>query len=268
MISFPGCKINLGLHILYKREDGYHEIESVMYPVPLHDVLEIVPDETFQFVSTGLPIPGNVEDNLCVKAYHLLQKDHHLQPIYMHLHKNIPLGGGLGGGSSDGANVLLLLNDVFQLDLSIEQLQNYAAQLGSDCPFFILNQPQEAKGRGEQLSPISIDLSGYFLKIINIGLHISTAEAYGNSKPAIPETSIRMQLEKPIEEWKHCLENDFEKGVFSLHPVLSEIKQQLYHEGAVYASMSGSGSTMFGLFKQQPEYTMGKDCPTEVIVQI
>jgi 4-diphosphocytidyl-2-C-methyl-D-erythritol kinase len=268
MISFPGCKINLGLHILYKREDGYHEIESVMYPVPLNDVLEIVPDNTFQFVSTGLAIPGNAEDNLCVRAYQLLQKDFQIPPVYMHLHKNIPLGGGLGGGSADGAHVLLLLNQLFQLGLSVEQLQHYAAQLGSDCPFFILNEPQEAKGRGELLAPLTIDLSDYFLKIINIGLHISTAEAYGNSTPAIPETSIRTQLTKPITAWKDALENDFEKGIFPRYPELKKIKDQLYAEGAVYASMSGSGSTMYGIFKEHPDYTMGRDCPTEVIVAL
>lgn len=268
MISFPGCKINLGLNIIRKRDDGYHAIESVMYPVPLYDILEIVPDKEFKFVSTGLKIPGSPIHNLCVKAYELIQRDFNLAPVYIHLHKIIPLGGGLGGGSSDGAHVILLLNQLFHLELSTSDMQRYSAQLGSDCPFFIENTPQLATGRGEILSPFNISLQNYYLKIINIGIHVSTAEAYGNAVPQVPNKPVNQCIDSPISSWREVLVNDFETGIFALHPKLLELKTQLYREGALYAAMSGSGSTMFGIFEHLPSLTMEEDCPTELIVQL
>jgi 4-diphosphocytidyl-2-C-methyl-D-erythritol kinase len=268
MISFPACKINLGLNILRKREDGYHEIESVMYPVPLTDVLEVVPSESFAFQSSGLDIPGDVNGNLCVRAWRLFQAVFHIPAVQIHLHKSIPMGGGLGGGSSDGAHTLILLNQLFNLGLSTHELQQYAAQLGSDCPFFILSQPQLARGRGEILSPYPVDLSGYYLKIINNGLHISTAEAYDGCNPMEAKISAGSIVNQPIETWSKMLQNNFEPGIFASHPELRNIQDQLYAEGAVYASMSGSGSTMYGIFETTPQKTMPSDCPTEVIVKL
>jgi 4-diphosphocytidyl-2-C-methyl-D-erythritol kinase len=253
MISFPSCKINLGLHILFKRDDNYHEVETVMYPIPLNDILEIVPADELIFTSSGLAIPGKVEDNLCLKAYHLLKNEFDIPPVHIHLHKIIPMGGGLGGGSSNGAFTLKLLNDLFQLNLSTEELKEKAAQLGSDCAFFIENSPQVCTGRGEITTSIELDLSTYYLKIVNLGIHVSTAEAYGGIVPFQPTEKIAQIIQKAISTWKGKLKNDFEEGVFRNHPELLEAKNRLYKEGAIYASMTGSGSTMFGLFESQPQ---------------
>lgn len=255
MVIFPNCKINLGLNIIRKREDGYHDLETIFYPLPFCDALEIIthPEShsahPVQFSATGIKIDGPEEGNLCIKAYHLLKKDSpQLPAIKMHLHKAIPMGAGLGGGSADGAFTLLLLNKKYQLNLPTDQLVNYALQLGSDCPFFIINKPCFGKGRGEVLEEINLPLSPYKLIIVNPGIHINTGWAFSQIVPAKPLQSIKEIIQQPIETWKHTLINDFEKAVLLQYPQLQIIKDQLYSKGAVYAGISGSGSTFFGFF--------------------
>ena len=249
MIQFSPCKINLGLSILEKRADGFHALETVFYPVALHDIVEIVPAKLFTFSHTGISIPGDASNNLCVKAYHLLKADYsHIADVKIHLHKNIPMGAGLGGGSADGTTVLLMLNDLFNLNISKTQLINYAAQLGSDCPFFIFNEACHATGRGEILNPISIDLSNYTIALVHPGIHIATPWAFQQLNPCVKEKTIAEIIKQPIETWKAELINDFEAPVFKAHPSLEDLKNNLYNQGALYASMSGSGSSLFGIF--------------------
>lgn len=258
MLVFPNCKINLGLRILNKREDGYHNIETVFYPVPLKDVLEIIPFtdlKPINFSSSGLVIDGETENNLCIKAYQLLRTDFPQIPaVKMHLHKTIPMGAGLGGGSADAAFTLQLINRQFNLNLSTTQLINYALQLGSDCAFFILNTPCAGTGRGEILEQIAVDLSGHQLILVNPGIHVNTGQAFAaltlNPKNRnLP--SLKDIIKQPIFTWQNHLKNDFEEPVFKLYPAIKEIKESLYKIGAVYASMSGSGSTVYGIFKKQ-----------------
>jgi 4-diphosphocytidyl-2-C-methyl-D-erythritol kinase len=254
MLLFPNCKINLGLHILNKREDGFHNLETVFYPVGVKDALEIIPSastaEAIEFSSSGLTVEGNTNDNICIKAYHLLKKDFPQLPcIKMYLHKAIPMGAGLGGGSADGAFALQLLNTKFNLNISTPQLLNYAEQLGSDCPFFIINKPSYATGRGEILETINIDLSKYSIALINPGIHINTGWAFSQLTPALPQKSIQQIIQQPVSTWKEELKNDFEKPVFEKYAAIKDIKEELYHLGAVYACMSGSGSTVFGIFE-------------------
>lgn len=259
MILFPPAKINLGLNILYKREDSYHELNSVMTPIPLTDILEIVPSESFKFEQSGITIPDEIENNLCVKAYRLFQEYYNISPVNIHLKKIIPMGAGLGGGSSDAASVLLGLNKLFELNLADEVLENMAAQLGSDCPFFIKNSTQLATGRGEILKPINFNLRDYYIKLLNIGIHVSTKEAYSNVHFS-DNIELDKIISKPIHAWQETLTNDFEKSVFLKYPELKKIKENFYDEGALYAAMSGSGSTMFGIFKDKPESSL-KDYP-------
>jgi len=257
MVLFPNCKINLGLHITEKRIDGYHNIETVFYPVDLKDVLEIVPlnqsnfTESLQvdFSSSGISIPGDTANNLCIKAFQLLKKDFpNIPPIQMHLHKIIPMGAGLGGGSADGAFTLKLLNEKYKLNLSLKQLIDYAAELGSDCPFFIINQPCYATGRGEILTPISLDLSAYKFVLVHPSIHINTKWAFEQLKLSKPTISINQIIDQPIKTWKKQLVNDFESPISKQYPIIQEIKNKLYQNGAIYASMTGSGSTVFGIF--------------------
>lgn len=251
MVSFPNCKINLGLHVTRKRADGYHDLETVFYPVLLKDALEIIrgTGEGVQFSSSGLHISGHSEDNLCVKAWTLLKNDFPaLPPIAMHLHKAIPMGAGLGGGSSDGAFALTMLNKIFQLNLTEEQLERYALLLGSDCPFFIRNKPCLATGRGETLHEIDVDLSAYRIALVNPSIHVSTADAFRGVIPAPPPVPLSEIISKDPSGWKDLLHNDFEPSVFSKFPQIGAIKTSLYEHGAVYASMTGSGSTVYGLF--------------------
>jgi len=253
MVFFPNCKINLGLNIIRKREDGYHDLETVFYPIALKDALEAIRtgEQGIRFSSSGLMVAGNPDDNLCVKAYRLLQQDFPaLGGIEMHLHKQIPIGAGLGGGSADGAFALLLLNRLFTLELSEEQLIRYALQLGSDCPFFILNKACLATGRGEKMQPVALDLSGYRFVLINPGIHVSTAQAFAGIQPQTPTKSIAEIIQLPISQWKELLVNDFEKNVATLYPEIAAIKEELYAQGALYASMTGSGSTVYGLFEK------------------
>lgn len=253
MIVFPSCKINLGLRVTNKREDGFHDIDTIMYPLPFHDILEILPSNTLKFTTHGIPIPGDSSQNLCLKAYHLLQFDYNLPPVHIDLRKQIPIGAGLGGGSADAAFTLIALNKLFTLGLSIEQLESYASQLGSDCAFFIQNRPAHATGRGELLSPISLNLKGYFLLLIHPEIHVSTADAYGSIIPA-PAPSVQEIINQPMELWQEQLINDFETPIFKLHPTIEAIKSDLYQKGASYASMSGSGSSVFGIFSERPEW--------------
>jgi 4-diphosphocytidyl-2-C-methyl-D-erythritol kinase len=255
LVVFPNCKINLGLNIVAKRADGFHDLETVFYPIAIKDVLEVVqqsPDSTdVEFTATGLQVAGTATDNLCVKAYHLLQKDFPSLPsIKMHLHKVIPMGAGLGGGSSDGAFTLGLLNRKFQLNLPADQLIDYALQLGSDCPFFIFNTPCFAEGRGEKLEPIHVDLSGYCIVVIYPGIHVNTGWAFSQVRPTRPQRQMRDIIHQPIITWKDELANDFEEAVFDAHPQIKAIKENLYAHGAVYASMSGSGSTVYGILEK------------------
>ena len=255
MISFPGCKINLGLQIIARRSDGYHDITSIMYPLKINDILEIVTlkkDEKTKFTSSGLLIPGSEDDNLCLKAYNLLNKKYNLPSVHIHLHKCIPMGGGLGGGSSNGAETINLLNKIFDLGITINDKKKFAAELGSDCPFFIENTPQFATGTGTALTLIDLDLSGYYLILLNVGIHVSTKEAYSGVHLNETPRNLREIIKKDISEWKNHLYNDFEKSVFKLHPSLEQIKSDLYSKGAIYASMTGSGSTLYGVFKEAP----------------
>ena len=252
MIVFPNCKINLGLHITGKRADGFHNLETVFYPVPLTDALELIPghnNSELDFTTSGLAVAGDPADNLCIKAYHLLKKDFpKIPPVKAQLHKAIPMGAGLGGGSADAAFMLKLLNDRFRLDMPAERLAAYALQLGSDCPFFIVNKPCFATGRGELLEEISLNLSAYRILLINPGIHINTGWAFSNITPAPPERSIKEIIAQPVNTWKTGLTNDFESPVFAAHPAIQQTRDSLYEQGAIYAAMSGSGSTLFGIF--------------------
>jgi len=257
MIAFPNAKINLGLNVVEKRPDNYHNIETVFIPVGLKDILEVVhhneSQEPYVMENTGLKVDAPASENICVKALELIRKDHNIGPVKIHLHKVIPFGAGLGGGSSDGAEMLKLLNDLFELKLSNGQLKKYAVQLGADCPFFIDNKPVYASGIGEILSPVEMDLSGYYFVLIVPGVHVSTPQAYQYVKPARPEFPVKEVVCLPPEEWKEKLKNDFEASVFKQFPEIEKVKDYLYNEGAVYASMSGSGSSVYGLFREKPE---------------
>ncbi len=251
MLSFPDCKINLGLYVTNRRADGYHDIETVFYPVAMHDALEVVPakGETTLTIS-GMEIAGDIYSNLVWKAYQLMKQDFgdRIPAVDIYLNKTLPMGAGLGGGSSDGAYMLRLLNDYCKLGLTKETLAAYALQLGSDCPFFIYDTPQFATGRGEQLQPIELNLSAYSLQLICPKVHVSTAKAFGMMTPKSASFDLRKLSTLNIQEWKNNISNDFEGPVFKEHPQLAGIKQQLYNHGAIYASMSGSGSALYGIF--------------------
>ncbi|MBE0648222.1 MAG: 4-(cytidine 5'-diphospho)-2-C-methyl-D-erythritol kinase [Bacteroidales bacterium] len=256
MICFPNAKINLGLHVVEKRPDGFHNIETVFYPVNLCDTLEIISGEndTVKFTTSGLPIPGEPAGNLIPKAYNLLfsRIQSSSDPgSRIHLHKVIPTGAGLGGGSSDAAYTLKLLNDLWQLNLSVPHLQHFARQLGSDCAFFIENKPVVATGRGDHFESIDLDLSGYQIVVAVPPVHVSTPEAYGMVTPQKPFRSLADIIKQPIETWRGNLVNDFEEPVMNKFPVIREINEELYNQGALYAAMSGSGSAVFGLFSPQ-----------------
>src|SRR5688572_16999400 len=251
MILFPNAKLNIGLYVTERRPDGFHNLESVFYPVQWCDALEILPAEETVFTSSGIEIPGNPESNLCLKAYELVKADFAIPPVKMHLHKNIPIGAGLGGGSSDAAFALKGLNKLFALNLTVEQLENYARKLGADCAFFIQNKPVFAKEKGDVFEPISLDLKGYHCLIVYPEIHITTAEAYGKIKPEPAGNPLKTALQNGMETWQKTVNNDFEKALFPTYPILPELKQQLYDAGATFASMTGSGSAVFGIFKTE-----------------
>lgn len=248
MISFPNAKINIGLRITAKRPDGYHDLETVFYPVGIRDVLEIVPSKQFVFSVTGRDVPGDPAANSCVKAYQVLAERYPLPPVHIHLHKVIPAGAGLGGGSSDAAFTLNQLNRQFDLRIPDADLETLAATLGADCPFFIRNRQAYATGRGDVFEPADVRLSGYFLALVLPGIHVSTAEAFAAIQPAAPEASLREQIALPVERWKDRIENQFEPAIFARYPELGVIKRELLAAGALYASMSGTGSALYGIF--------------------
>ncbi len=253
MILFPPCKINIGLHVLYKRNDGYHALDTLMYAIAICDILEVVKSDTFEFTNSGIKIPGDGQMNICIKAYYLMQQVYGITPIKIHLHKVIPMGGGLGGGSSDGTYTLKAISDLFELKLTSDRLQELAAQLGSDCPFFVTASPQVVSGRGELLTPSVFTLKGKYIYLVNLGIHISTAKAFSNVQFYTKETSIIELIKQPFETIKSELVNSFETSVFESYPELANIKTLFTQHGAIYTSMSGSGSTMYGIFAEKPE---------------
>ncbi|TNF30346.1 MAG: 4-(cytidine 5'-diphospho)-2-C-methyl-D-erythritol kinase [Bacteroidetes bacterium] len=257
MIAYPNAKINLGLNVLRKRTDGYHDIESVFYPVPWQDILEIVPERSGRgrvtFTSSGISIPSDGKPDLCERVYCLMHETFDLPAVKIHLHKMVPIGAGLGGGSADAAFTAVMLNEMFQLKLSTEQLEGLLAKVGSDCPFFVQNRPAYVTGKGELLEPFDLDLSGYWMVLVNPGIHIGTKEAYAGIVPSEPMDSLKEMLSEPVSEWKNGVKNDFEASIFPNHPEIAALKSQLYEFGAAYSSMTGSGSTVFGLFDRQPE---------------
>lgn len=260
MLGFPNCKINIGLQITQRRPDGYHSLQSCFYPVGWSDVLEIIPVSAneapvpVQFTATGIPIPGDpsASNNLCVRAYEALRADFDLPPVKMHLHKIVPIGAGLGGGSADAALTLKHLNGMFELGLSLAQLEEYARPLGADCAFFIQNRPLYCVEKGDVFESLAVDLTGYHIVLVYPNLAISTAEAYAGVRPHQPDVPLRTLLEAPLSEWRHTVHNDFEDSLFPRYPVLGELKAQLYELGAVYAAMTGSGSTVYGIFGAEP----------------
>jgi 4-diphosphocytidyl-2-C-methyl-D-erythritol kinase len=247
MILFPNAKINIGLDVISKKKDRYHKISSVFYPVlTCSDILEITKQQYFSFKSTGIEIPKG--ENLCEKAFHLLKQDFSIPNVGIHLHKQIPIGAGLGGGSADAAFTLKGLNDLFSLSISSKRLEEYALQLGADCPFFIENTSKYVEGIGERMTNIDLDLSAFEIRFVHSQIHISTVDAYFRVTPHFPETPLKELIKLPIDDWKEKIENDFEKNIFEEYPKLQSIKKQLYIDGAIYASMSGSGSTIYGIF--------------------
>lgn len=252
MLRFPNAKINIGLSITERRTDGYHNLETIFYPVSVKDGLEIIAADNTKMFLSGLPVEGNSDNNLVWKAYQLLSGEFpdRIKPLEIHLHKTIPMGAGLGGGSADGAFMLNMLNDFFSLNLSPSLLENYALQLGSDCPFFIHNKAAFAKGRGEIMEPVALNLEDYSIQLICPKLHISTAHAFKGIVPQKPCFNLNEIASLVITDWKDYISNDFEKTLFLLYPILEQAKQQLYEQGAIYASLSGTGATVYGIFEK------------------
>lgn len=260
MIVFPNAKINIGLNIVSKRADGYHNLETIFYPLMIKDVLEVVEAKELSFTSSGLEIPGESQSNICLKAYELLSRDLQLPPVHIHLHKNIPIGAGLGGGSADASFFIKLMNDKFLLNLKLEQMKHYASQLGADCAFFIQNQPVFATGTGDEFEKIQLDLSKYFLVLVMPDLHVATSEAFKDIVPKPAVKSLKDLIKGDIFSWKPSIINDFEPGIIKRYPEIGYIKDSLYQSGAIYASMSGSGASVFGIFESPlklPELELG-----------
>ena len=251
MIQFPNCKINLGLSILAKRADGYHELETIFYPIKINDVVEIIDAAATSCIIKGIDIPGNADDNICLKAFKTLQSDFNLPHQQIILLKNIPVGAGLGGGSADAAFLIKLVNDKFKLGLSIEKMQDYARVLGADCSFFIENKPVFAFAKGDEFEELPIDLSAYFLVLVKPPVHVSTADAYRKVKVKQPTVSLKTLINLPLSQWKSNIVNDFEDSVFVQYPEIDEIKTKLYAAGATFALMSGSGSSVFAIFEKE-----------------
>lgn len=264
MISFPHAKINLGLNVVSKRDDGYHNLETVFYPVQWCDVMEIIPgpDHTkgIEVHMSGLPVSGKHSDNLCVKAYELLRKNYPMQSVKLYLHKQIPMGAGLGGGSSDAAFFVKQVNHLLSLGMTIHEMEEIVRHIGADCAFFIKGHAVYANERGDNFFPVDVSLKGFHVVIVHPGIHVSTATAFANIVPAQPTINCRDAVMKhPVSEWKELLVNDFEKTVFKVHPEIAVVKQKMYDAGAVYASMSGSGSAVYGIFQQAPGEIAFKD---------
>lgn len=265
MITFPNAKINLGLNIIEKRPDGYHNLETIFYPINLQDALEVTRrennDKEYTLHISGAPLEGEPEDNLVVKAYKLLKKDYPgLLPVDIHMYKHIPAGAGLGGGSSDAACMIKLLNDKFSLGLSTERMEEYAVKLGADCAFFIRNKPVFATGIGNLFEPVELSLKGYHIILIKPDIFVSTRDAFAEIKPVRPAVSLKEIVKQPMETWKNSMKNDFEDSVFKKFPEIAAIKDELYDLGTVYAAMSGSGSSVYGIFKAPIENVEDKFC--------
>jgi len=252
MLLFAPAKINIGLKVLDKRLDNYHNIESIFYSIPLFDILEFSKSKDFEFISSGLAVDGQLANNLVFKAYDLINQQYSIGGLKIHLHKTIPMGAGLGGGSSDAASTLLAINSIFGLGIDLNELAQMAEYLGADCPFFVHNKPVIARGIGTQFTEVNLDLSGYFIVLIKPDIHISTAEAYAGVKLEGAKAGLDLSVLGDMSLWKHQFLNSFEHNLFLKYPLLKELKDSLYEQGAVYASMSGSGSSIFGIFKSKP----------------
>jgi 4-diphosphocytidyl-2-C-methyl-D-erythritol kinase len=249
MIGFPHAKINLGLSIVSKRADGFHDLETVFYPLPFRDILEFIPAPVTSLISSGIFVAGEPGDNLVMRAYALLKAHYpQISPLQIHLYKSIPAGAGLGGGSSDAACMLNLLDAYFRLNIPAGALASFALELGRDCPFFLQSSPCFAGGRGEKLEPVALDLSGYSILLVTPETHISTAWAFSRIKPGVPEFRVRDVIAGSLSHWRNRLRNDFEIPVFQQYPELGKIKARLYGAGAIYASLTGSGSSLYGIF--------------------
>lgn len=255
MISFPNAKINLGLNIVSKREDGYHNLETIFYPIPVKDALEIIvsPNGEDQFIASGLKVTNQANDNLVMKALGLMRTLYEIPPLEIHLVKKIPFGAGIGGGSADAAFMIKLLNSKFELGATPQQMVDIAVKLGADCPFFIYNKPMFASGIGDILEEINLSLDGFFMVLVKPDIHVSTKDAFSNIKPQASTISVRDIVKLPIEEWKDKLYNDFEKSIFPIYPNIEHIKNKLYALGASYASMSGSGSSVYAIFNKKTD---------------
>lgn len=257
MIIFPNAKINLGLNIVSKRSDGYHNLETIFYPIPIKDALEIIPSENDKdsFVEAGIKVDSLPENNLVIKALKLIRERYNIPPLEIHLLKKIPFGAGIGGGSADATFMLKLLNNTFSLNINNEEMVLLASKLGADCPFFVYNHPMFASGIGEQLEEIELSLEKYYLVLVKPDIHIPTKDAFALILPQQPQFSLKNIIKRPITEWKNLMYNDFERSIFPKYPVIADIKQELYNSGAIYASMSGSGSSLYGIFPSKTQLT-------------
>ena len=249
MIVFPNAKINIGLNIVNRRADGYHDLETIFYPVMIKDALEVVEAKELSFTYSGLQIPGVSKSNICIKAHELLSRDMNLPPVHIHLHKNIPIGAGLGGGSADASFFIKLMNEKFMLNLNAEQMEHYASQLGADCAFFIRNQAVFASGKGDVFETIQLDLSKYFFVVVMPDVHVATSLAFKEIVPKPASKNLKDLIKDDISTWKSFVKNDFESGIIERFPEIGFIKDSLYNSGAIYASMSGSGASVFGIFE-------------------
>lgn len=256
MIYFPNAKINLGLNIVSKREDGYHNLETIFYPLMIKDGLEVIEKDGLRadiFIQEGLQVDGDLNDNLVMKALRLMRQHYSFPFVEVHLLKCIPFGAGIGGGSADATFMLRLLNDMFSLGISNNRLAELAVQLGADCPFFVYNTPMYAEGIGEEFHPLNLSLDDYRLVLVKPDVFVSTKDAFSKVKPTAPQMNLREVVKYPVSEWRNLMANDFEKSVFPLFPEIHAVKQKMYNLGAVYASMSGSGASVYGLFKEMPD---------------
>lgn len=257
MLCFPNAKINLGLHVVSKREDGYHNLETVFYPLKIYDALEVVPVQGLrkdEFYLSGLPVDGDGQNNLVMKALRLMRERHEFPPVEVRLVKKIPFGAGLGGGSADASFMLRLLNDSFELGETDEGLARLALGLGADCPFFVYNRPLLATGVGEVFEEVAVSLAGHYLVLVKPDVHVSTRDAFGGICPQMPDRALKEVISLPVEAWREVMRNDFEATVFAKYPEIAAAKARLYEMGAVYASMSGSGSAVFGIFREETPF--------------
>lgn len=260
MIKLSGCKINIGLSIIGKREDGYHDLESIFYPLPFHDILEIVQGhQQDEFKATGVKVDGDPENNLVMRAVSLMRREYDIPFLNIHLHKNIPLGAGLGGGSANATTAIVLINNIFDLKLGVEEMKKHASEIGSDCPFFVEERPAFVHGRGTEMMPVSIDLTGKFLFLAKPDVHVSTAEAYAGINVYSSTGKYSKELIDDFSSWQVNFVNDFEKSIFKKHPVIGDLKRMLLRNGAMYASMSGSGASVFGIFDEMPQPSVKKE---------